>query len=422
MAPDLPDPLNGLRGIAALHVMFSHVWFLGRLAGILEMPLFYLLSGYCLTLAYCPTMDNKTFDTRTFLINRFCRLAPMYWLVNFGLWPLVNFIMDLEEDSPSALEDKLRFLLTLTSTNTWVYPWRIITPYSFTSWTVNTLFFFYLTFPALLRNLRPLSNNTISRLLVIVHLAQSIPVFIFWLYVGDTDANYQIFRKIITENPVLRLPVFVMGILGGIQTLRWRKGIDYQDQNENKNLFHDLLPWTVWEKNKTQLPWRIQDNIMIIFNKENSKTVWRRKTDRSAIIYILLFIITFCYDIKSLGRWLDGYCQLFLVHIQLIIIIGLSRSENSSILARICSLSVFQFFGNISMVLYLIHLDLMQYFILFPEYTFSMALYGSSKEASKFDSTLDVLLMTGSATLLAVILQYSLVKPAAKLIKYILMK
>ena len=47
------DPLNGLRGLAALHVMTGHyttrIWHVSLFIEA-EMPLFFLLSGYCLTL------------------------------------------------------------------------------------------------------------------------------------------------------------------------------------------------------------------------------------------------------------------------------------------------------------------------------------------------------------------------------------
>ena len=50
--------LEGLRGLAALHVLFFHylLFSLGtnkiNISGSLEMPLFFLLSGFTLSLAY----------------------------------------------------------------------------------------------------------------------------------------------------------------------------------------------------------------------------------------------------------------------------------------------------------------------------------------------------------------------------------
>ena len=53
-----------------------------------------------LTFRYSPAMDAKTYDTPTYLMNRFCKLAPIYWLVNLALLVAEN---DFYEDFMSGI-------------------------------------------------------------------------------------------------------------------------------------------------------------------------------------------------------------------------------------------------------------------------------------------------------------------------------
>ena len=59
------DALNGLRGLASLHVLVFHVLFFSKgrinIIGSFEMPLFFLLSGYSLALNY----GRKAYTTHT---------------------------------------------------------------------------------------------------------------------------------------------------------------------------------------------------------------------------------------------------------------------------------------------------------------------------------------------------------------------
>jgi hypothetical protein len=59
---------------------------------------------------------------------------------------------------------------------------------------------------------------------------------------------FDIFRKfkIITHNPVFRMPVFVMGILAGLQRIREADNEDFMDPNLSKNFLHDILPWGIF--------------------------------------------------------------------------------------------------------------------------------------------------------------------------------
>ena len=91
----------------------------------------------------------------------------------------------------------------------------------------------------------------------------------------------------VTAHPLVRFPVFLMGVLGGLQVLRahdnWEK---FEDPNINKTLFHVVLPCSCCSKSCCCTKKRDDE-------KETSKTVtkekcmkiWRKRVDFSAFLY-----------------------------------------------------------------------------------------------------------------------------------------
>ena len=132
------------------------------------MPLFFLLSGFCLTLGYGKKKYTKSisccgrrnpgtvfpeqgsqnpdefFETKEFLFGRITRIVPVYYfcyLVALPLLPLGHSYFP-----PTMYEySVLGSILSLFFVQTWImiYGFGADGP----SWTVSTLFFFYLTFP-----------------------------------------------------------------------------------------------------------------------------------------------------------------------------------------------------------------------------------------------------------------------------------
>jgi len=387
------DALNGLRALASLHVMLGHyinIYIRGS-QGIdihpaSEMPLFYLLSGYCLALNYCKTADDNTaINQRAFFIKRFGRLAPMYYLVNALL-----FMSLASKSSQEVLIGKdlsLWTLMTFSCTNTW-FSWLWIEneylPFSEFSWTVNTLFFFYLTFPTLLNYFKPCSVTAIKRLMIMLCAVQSIPCLFIWINFGvDVDA-FEYFYCNFTQNPLTRLPVFAMGILGGIQTTRWRTHIGEGNSDGDFN------------------------------KKEKILLFWKRLTDICALLFTILIVSFSRHQHNfSLRKWTYGYSQLLLVPLQLIIIIGLSRAGERSLLGKLCNTSFLQFVGGISMVLYLIHVHTTEIYWLAPQLSF---MYYKNQGLEIF---LDICLLSGTSIYLAYILQEIFVNPVEKSIRKI---
>ena len=89
----------------------------------------------------------------------------------------------------------------------------------------------------------------------------------------------------VTAHPLFRFPVFLMGVLGGLQVLRAHDNEEtFEDPNVNKNLLHVIHPWgcgsksccskNVSEENKSQKT-----------SKEKSTKIWRKRVDFSAFLY-----------------------------------------------------------------------------------------------------------------------------------------
>jgi peptidoglycan/LPS O-acetylase OafA/YrhL len=111
-------PLTSLRWIAALLVFFSHysgipyrngagVWESIFLEGHAGVTIFFVLSGFLITLNYFPDVQTRTFSTTTFYLKRIARILPLYWfmlalvfvssaLLNRGIYapiPLANWTL-----------------------------------------------------------------------------------------------------------------------------------------------------------------------------------------------------------------------------------------------------------------------------------------------------------------------------------------
>merc|ERR1719186_2438389 len=120
-------------------------------------------------------------------------------------------------------------------TNSWVFignKWNTF-PFEVTSWFITTLSFFYLVFPLLLPALQTLSTNQLSSLIVWLFHFQCWPFLLIMIGTGDS-----LFWTT-TAHPIMRLPVFIMGMAAGLVRL---KGKDH-NFNTHRNFLHDIFPW-----------------------------------------------------------------------------------------------------------------------------------------------------------------------------------
>ena len=172
--------LDGLRGVAALHVVVGHFMKAGCPA--IEMTLFYLLSGYTLTLAYGrmkPGEDAALTDTLKFYQNRFARTAPSFYLSNCVAFLLKFRTLDVFWNT--LYQTRWHWLVTITLTNSLFTPFKhSFHPFNGPSWTVSTLTSMYLVFPLIIRCLKKLSDASLKNGIIILYYLQLVPLFLLY--------------------------------------------------------------------------------------------------------------------------------------------------------------------------------------------------------------------------------------------------
>ncbi len=144
--------LNGIRALAALIVLFSHIWqfqywfgfdhptFLPYKAASLGVTLFFVLSGYLITYLLILKKEwLKTIALRKFYLRRILHIWPLYYLILTGCVLLVN-------DSLSRCAIYCFFLMPNLSVALACLP-PVIVPL----WSIGVEEQFYLCWPILMK-------------------------------------------------------------------------------------------------------------------------------------------------------------------------------------------------------------------------------------------------------------------------------
>ncbi|MGZ3306483.1 MAG: acyltransferase family protein [Asticcacaulis sp.] len=144
--------LTGLRGIAALYVVFFHIdghYHMPQLIrpfvrhGYMAVDLFFILSGFVMAMTYAGLFENgfcfKSF--RQFLLLRLARIYPL-----FALMTVLTAILSATVLSRTYSFEHLwtALLFNFTLTHVWGFANSIVPP----SWSISTEWAAYLLFPA----------------------------------------------------------------------------------------------------------------------------------------------------------------------------------------------------------------------------------------------------------------------------------
>ena len=147
--------LTGIRGLAALLILVAHAannlatWPVPNLA----MSLFFVLSGFVLTLNYSRTLtgNRHAVGLYNFFVSRIARLCPLYFTFLFTLGHFAKFF----PRNPSA---SLSYMML---TQSWVNNQYVTAPWT---WSISTEIFSYLFLPLLLFLLA--FTDTLTKLLL----------------------------------------------------------------------------------------------------------------------------------------------------------------------------------------------------------------------------------------------------------------
>ena len=333
------NALNGLRGVLALHIMLHHSFQFSKLQlsllGGIQMPLFFLISGFILALndgskkIYSNTKccselkkftssdeaENK-FNARNFYLRRIARTVPLYYLSNLIVEPLVFFGYS-SLVSPGIM-NYISILTTLTITGSWFGPFILNLP----SWFVSTIWFFYWIFPSLIPKLQKYSVSKMKSWIIYHYIIQIITgaaIFIgFQMVPGLNDFAF----NISTMWPPSRLPIFIMGILCGLL-----RNNGYETRNS-------LI-------NYTKQDWNRYCNYLCL------------GLNLALIIGVIVEAVT--NGVVNIELWL----QLIIVWFQMEFVYSLTCCDG--ITYKILTNKLCIFFGRISYSLYLIHFPIIGY-------------------------------------------------------------
>lgn len=144
-------PIQYLRGIAAMMVVWHHApqqivgmeqWFPTVLStlGAFGVDIFFVISGFIMTM----TTWNRSIAPKDFLIRRFLRVGPLYWLLTLTMVAVAFLSPTLFKTlqvSPDTLIMSLAFIPHFSES----FPglvWPLLVP----GWTLNFEMFFYAVF------------------------------------------------------------------------------------------------------------------------------------------------------------------------------------------------------------------------------------------------------------------------------------
>ena len=145
---------------------------------------------------------------------------------------------------------------------------------------------------------------------------------------------------------IARLPVFAMGVAVGLLQLRQE-----DDRHHTRNFLHDIFPWT-FSPSPTQP-----------LSQEEAESSWKNRVDRGALVRVMVVLASLARSAVPGMPYINLATQFVCVHLQLVIILGLTRDGGRSWLARLCRNTVVMFFGEQSLAIYLLHDPVLIYLV-----------------------------------------------------------
>jgi peptidoglycan/LPS O-acetylase OafA/YrhL len=222
--------LTALRFFAALHVVVFHMriedllpagpWWYENFAavGYIGVNLFFVLSGFILVYTYAGTGVRP----RRFWQARFARIYPAYVLSLLVSAPFFFFAvrhLNIPFLAWSKQHLAAACVLTLTLMQSW-FPQGALT-WNAVCWSLSVEAFFYLVFPMLLVWSKGFTPRTLFWSVVFWSLVSlAISVLYIILHPDGIDKinsaeTTLLWKNILSFNPLLRLPEFLVGVFAG---------------------------------------------------------------------------------------------------------------------------------------------------------------------------------------------------------------
>lgn len=225
--------LTTLRFLLAIWVVASHflntstapVWFREFIAnGFLAVPVFFVLSGFVLTINY---YDKNYINTKNFFLLRLSRLYPSYILALF-----ITLLFFYFFNHKSLIWEHILAYVAMLQIQ--LFPSGV---YNGPGWSVAIEMSFYLFFPAIVMFLKRITSAQ-QTLLFITMFGLTYLLYRFY-YQDWYTLNWWSFEFIsyILLSTGYYLPMFIFGIFAGILHLNVEKKYHHKDHN----IFYNII-------------------------------------------------------------------------------------------------------------------------------------------------------------------------------------
>jgi peptidoglycan/LPS O-acetylase OafA/YrhL len=224
------DGLTSLRFLAALHVILFHLkvegilsggpWWYQNFAGIgyIGVNFFFVLSGFILVFSYA----DRDVETGRFWRARFARLYPTYLMSLAVTAPGFLFALkhlNLPFFAWSQSHPALAVIATIMLLQAWI-PQGALT-WNPVCWSLSVESFFYSMFPFIVQRTRRFGNRKLLLGIGASSLA-SLAISISYVALHPDGVNKinssevtLLWKNLLSFNPLVRLPEFIVGMLAG---------------------------------------------------------------------------------------------------------------------------------------------------------------------------------------------------------------
>jgi peptidoglycan/LPS O-acetylase OafA/YrhL len=333
------------------------------------MPLFFILSGFSLTIGYYKRLISKPSTVKelsldpnnnnnvpnnneanvmtflTFQYFRALRVMPVYYILLLASIP--PLLCGFGEFDPSNLIVVVVSGITnfIPIFSWFYYIGGLALPYVGPFWTISTLWFFWIHFPYLLRYYDKKTDEELLRSIIYMYIIQIFSGMILWFIAISLFPSAA--TLVATTTPLGRLPVFIMGICAGLLVMRYPEG---------------HMPWFKYGR------WYLAPTLVGGICCETFPNVNAEEFSAISIVQssqvLVVTLLTFIMD--TLVRYVWGgengiqgslWLQLINPFSQLCIIVSLTRlGSNTNVVTNVLRHPFFQFLGEISMSLYMVHM------------------------------------------------------------------
>ena len=234
MRPRLPA-ITTLRFFAAFHVVLFHMRVIGILPGgpwwyqnfasigYVGVNFFFVLSGFILVYTY----DGPSLNAGKFWWARFARIYPAYLLSLIVAAPFFFFALR-QLNLPFYAWSKQHTFWACTLTLSLLQAWapRAALTWNSVCWSLSVEAFFYLVFPFFLLRSRKLSPSALLIAVFALWCASLTFTCGYVLLHPDGAANVNsgatdlFWKNVLSFNPIVRLPEFLVGMMAGRLFLR----------------------------------------------------------------------------------------------------------------------------------------------------------------------------------------------------------